>query len=970
MSSSTTNRNLYSKLYVKEYAQFNGNVQFMGSLLDAEGNAVNLNDATGFWRSVDVVELSNNIYYDKGSVSIGRELPEGGNSFEVSGNTSIDGLDTKGEIYTTLDKNPELAGVLPHQDEGENVGVWGMFNKLFAQPPSYKAVNSFADAIEINITWEKAFNALKFNFNAAGIPTELPYIRNIGVDIREEFGSVWETITTTLPPTTTNYSIPVNTTFGSITTAAGQTYSVRVYGINDAINPLYQYLVYNNLTFTTSGVPAEPSYISFSSSAFNSLTVVYDAPDTFDSNIPDANVPPLSNYRVMYQVDNNASIVAIRHRGVADLNLNAITVEGITTNLSFGATNISTVLTHVNPSVPIYPNATYKIVNISAKNTQNAGYSDNGITVEETTQTGQVPVNYGGIVFPTLLGTTEANAAKQTTLTLGTSRTVRLLDGSTITYPYFNATSTPTTFSTNGLFSYFHVNRDVNKLGVNIEPATVVVEYMNSNDIGTATWNPDRTLTINGFDAGNYNGTFTLTGNSNLVDFLDVSSYSSVSGTDPTYKGYGLTTRFRFTPKPNITDPLDTLFNTSSIYSGIRYRINSASLTNETYTSIFLFDNLPPPIIEFDNAQYSHNLTNTTAKWCYGVPSLNRTSIFIRYYQVQNYYGTQYIPSDGKVSDIRTFAPFNATTTNIINNTPTTTTQTIENTTIPNLYLTQNYDSATIPASGIVLRGFNLVGTDTENIQNFVNTTIIHNDINSYTSTNSATLKSFGRDNNYVISPSTLYALTPMPDVEDSGYTLPYNHLLYYRDGFRGAATQIEGKDVYRDFNTNHFVAGRNYTSLKTTGDTVLGVVHKWVMKRVAIGITTTNITRRRNLTLTINGTVYSVLTSLPNGMRVYLLMVKNTGVNFPELLYGQDQPYSVWYNASLGFNGNAFASGRASYTQTMGAIFTNADTGIYEAVDSKNLILYVSAENTYDIYVLVGMPNNNENNLTAITFS
>jgi len=850
-------------------------------------------------------------------------------------------LQTTEDIYTKF-SDATFSSVFPHQDNNQDIGLWGILNKMFDQPPKFNEESIVPSTVGFTINWSKSFNTLKF----APTGAEVPFIKNIWIDIWN--GTTWASVSKTLLSSVTTFTFNVGTTYGGVTITTSGIYKVRVYGVNDSGSNTYNFLEFDNLGVLQSGKPSEPRSVSFPSSSFDSLTFRYTAPQSFDENIENSTEPPLQNYEIKYipiQVSGNFNTV--RHRGTTDLNTNEITAT-VTTNLT-QASNINTVITN-STTTSIYPDMNYEFISIRAKNTLNANRSSNGVTSSLTRATPTVPITYGTApIFPTLVsGQTEIQTALRSIIT-DSSKSFRVSGGSSaINANYFNVPTTTTTFSIGSNNSEIYVNRATDKLGRNISGstnvATVKIEYSTN---GTS-FVEDKTLNFNGFEANTYNGTTTIDNDAtvNVLTFNSLSNTNSYTGTDPAYNGYGLKGVFKLSAIPSIIGPSSSsaIFKPATNIQSVQYIVNSPSLANQTYTYNFYVDDLNGnPTVNI------HTVTaaDITTKWCYGIPSVNTFTLNVNY-TIGNY-ASKFLPSDGKYATISTGGIVSTgsedkTTTSLSENFP-------KDEAFTSRTLTSDINSITI-SNAVSVRGFNLNNTTGV----LASASLGHEsklflDTASFSGTS---LVSFATSGIFVYNATEPYTLSPLENSSKSNFTLANNQLMFYKGAFYSGGNT----EAFGNYSTGYFVVGKNHSTLSGSGDNVGGTIYKWVTKKVLSNVTINDATTRlKTVTIGYNGTNTSNLPANIGNFVVYVLQ------NF---IGGVSQTYTtsttIWYNGSKAFNSNAFTtSAYSNYDATSNSI------GIFE---NGKVTLDINSSVNCDIYVRVGLPANSTNRITSISMS
>jgi hypothetical protein len=904
---------------------------------------------------------------------------------------------TTGDIYNAVHQDISTS-VFPHQDENADVGVWGILNKMFDQPPKFKAKSTDAKSTFFKVEWEKAFSSLRFSHNG----TEVPHIEKIVIQIRQ--GGEWKTVDDSLSSSQTSYMFLTNGTYGDIdgiggiTISLNELYDVRIYGINLSSSTTYNYLLFEKMEIVPPAEPSAPRLVSFDSNvSFNYINVKYSAPKTFNIDIvggePDSDKPALENYKIIYKpegVNGSAEFNTLRNNGNALLNLNEITVLAID-NLNYDAENIITKIQHSNATL-VYPASRYVLKEVRAKNILNENYSANGVVpeIEIVITTPPPPVDYGSPVFPFFTDEsnniiTEEDQATLITITAGDARTFNIGSTKIIDGNYINiTTSNPTySFGVTGVESGVYVNRDVyidinnNTLGKNyvgIKDDTFVELYYNIDGTDVSY----QRLYFDGFNENSGIGSVRYEPETTENDLdiyfnqepFETGTFTSASGqtmADITYRGYGIYGFFRLLSQSNSIG-LNRRFQPRSNVQKIGYRVKSFTVDTTRELSLYIDD--LSRIVSLSNAEAI--FIPKRVRYCYGIPSIGLFDISVNY-TISNY-ASKFLPPDGIISDIclnpSPFAPnspipFSRATENIIR------TDIEPSTNIDYVFedVTMNIDVDRTQfikfENAVRIRGYSMivsVGPLSVPIISITNDKFIHNDATSFTSATSNEIQSFGQGV-YKYDHTNRYTLELLSDLSSNNFILPNNQMIYFRGAFYSKNIYSNNIiDAFKDYR-NYYGGGADHSGKSIIGDFYNGDNYKWLMKRVATNIPTNNDDARRR-TIKINDINLSNIIDLPQSILVFVLQkYTDTDPDNTIKTYGSTQNYTIWYNARATFNSDSM-SGTVNYDTDQ----LNEKVGIARG-NSVDLYFESDSSKTWDIYVRIGVPTNNDFAITSISF-
>jgi hypothetical protein len=873
---------------------------------------------------------------------------------------------TTGDIYNAVHQDISTS-VFPHQDENADVGVWGILNKMFDQPPKFKAKSTDAKSTFFKVEWEKAFSSLRFSHNG----TEVPHIERIAIQIRR-INEDWNTVDENLPSSQTSYTFLTNGIYGGITISLNELYDVRIYGINLSNSMTYNYLLFENMEVIPPAEPSAPRLVSFDSDvSFNYINVKYSAPETFNIDIAGGELysdePALENYKIIYKPEGengSTEFNTLRNNGNTGLNINEITVLA-TNNLNHGAENIITKIQHSNATL-VYPASRYVLKQVRAKNILNEKYSDNGVASEIVITTPPPPVHYGGHVFPFFTDTniiTEAQQATKIQLSIGTPRTFNIGSTKITNGNYINiTTSNPTySFGVTATQSGVYVNRNADKLGkdyVGEQSDTFVYLYYNIDGTDISY----QRLIFNGFNENSAIGSVRYETIENDLDIcfnqepFETRNITSASGStiaDITYRGYGLYGYFTLLSQSNSIG-LNTRFQPRSNVQKIGYHVKSFTVDTKRELSLYI-DNLDSTL---SISTVTTTLLPTNARYCYGIPSIGLFDISVNY-TVSNY-AKHFLPPDGIISDIclnpltilegNNNRPFFASSVNK----PTTLIQ--DNIQLghkfTNLGMQTNVDR-NIFNSAVRIRAYNLnIINGITNGYDVSFSQTIHNDATSFTSATSNEIQSFGQGV-YKYDHDKRYTLDLLSDLSSNNFTLPDNQMIYFRGAFYS-----NNINAFKDY-SGYYGDGADHSGKSIIGDFYNSDNYKWLMKRVATNIPTNNGTARRR-TIRINGLNLSDLNS---SILVFVLQ-KYTNSNNTIHTYGSTQNYTIWYNTRATFNPDSM-SGAVNYDTDQ----LDSRVGIAQG-NSVDLFLDGDSSRRWDIYVRIGVPINNNLAISSISFT
>jgi hypothetical protein len=904
------------------------------------------------------------VFTQDGRVGIGTFDPSA--KLDITGNVK-----TRGDIYTPSFEEP-FSSVFPHQDENKDIGLWGILNKMFDQPPKFKENGTISKSTNFVVKWEKAFSSLKFSHDGL----EVPHISRIGIDISN---GLWNVVDQNIDNSVRQYTFFTNSTYGGVQIILDEVYDIRVYGINQSNSTTYNYLLFESMAVVPPREPSEPRNVSFVTTdvSFTYINVKYDAPTTFNLDIEggeeDSNTPALEHYKIVYKPEgeNDASFNTLRNSGISDLCQNEITFLA-TTNLDYDASNIITQILHNNQSNPIYPASRYVLKEIRAKNILNNAYSDNGVVGDIVITTPPPPINYGGTIFSSFsvggVNISEVVAATRIPLQVGTTRTFNIGNNKVDAY-YVNITNiTPTvSFTPSTNTSDIYINRHINKLGTNYrgrQRDTYVQLYYNTSGTDVSY----QTLYYNGFnesgDSFSLNtGSIDICNNETQQD-IDIcfNQTSVITSTIPAgfgiYRGYGINGSFGISFLPNSIG-IGKRFAPKTGIQKIGYKVKSFTVDTKREISFYV-----------DNLEGFPSVTDITVlfnpkgvRYCYGVPSLEKFDVSCTY-TVSNY-AKYYLPPNGRYSKIDLINGDFVTTTAVDKYTTDISTSIITTHIFTDRYIINNFTNVK-PTFTNTLRitPYNLNAlnpTSSINLDITYNNGI-HVDVSSYNSNiPDSTIKTFGSSEIYKYNNSSPYELQLLEDISNSLFVLPDNQMIFYRGAFRSGNTD---GFPFANYMFDYGGEGRNYVSLLYTGDTVGTTTYKWVTKKVATDIPTHEETTRER-TLTVNGS--SNLPTLNDGNILVFVLQKYSDPDNTISTYGSTQNYTVWYNALKDFNGNATTNVVKYDTHSL-----SDDLGIRKINGNGKLILYFEGDvnKKWDIYVRIGLPINSTFAITSIGFS
>lgn len=925
-----------------------------------------ITDSSLVLTSASIRDRAQVVFTQDGRVGIG--------SFDPSAKLDVSGsVKTRGDIYTpSFDES--FSSVFPHQDESKDIGLWGILNKMFDQPPKFKENGTTSKSTNFVVKWEKAFSSLKFSHDGV----EVPYIEKIGIDIS---GGTWNVFDQNIDKHIREYTFTAGQTYGGVNITIEGTYDIRVYGINQSNSTTYNYLLFENMAVIPPKEPSEPRNVSFVTTdvSFTYIKVKYDAPVTFNLNIegdePDSDKPALENYKIVYKPEgvNGASFNTLRNSGISDLCQNEITFLA-TTNLNYDASNIITQIIHNNQLNPIYPASRYVLKEIRAKNILNNAYSENGVIEDIVITTPPPPVNYGGTIFSSFNDNgniSELVAAIRIPLSVGTLRTFNIGNTKITGGSYVNiSTSTPTTsFTSSTNTSDIYINRHIDKLGTNYrgrQRDTYVQLYYNTSQTDISY----QTLYYNGFNESGElfslnTGSIDICNNETQQD-IDIcfNQTSVITSTIPAgfgiYRGYGIYGTFGISFLPNSIG-IGKRFAPKTGVQKIGYKVKSFTVDTKKEL-LFYVDNLEGfPSVDIKNIPILFN--PTSVRYCYGVPSLGYFDVSCTY-TVSNY-AKYYLPPDGRYSKIDLINSNFITTPAVDKNTTDISTSIITTHTFINIYIINNFTDAnpkferTLRITPYNLNELNPTGSINLDITYNKG---IHVDVSSFVNNiPTSTIKSFGSLDIYKYNNSSPYALETLDNISSSSFVLSNNQMIFYRGAFRSGNT---GGFPFANYGLDYGGESRNYSSLLNTGDIVGETTYKWVTKKVATNIPTHEETTRER-TLTVNGS--SNLPTLNNGNILVFVLQKYTNTNNTITTYGSTRNYTVWYNALKDFNGNATTNVVNYDTPPL-----SDDLGIRKINGNGKIILYYEGDvnKTWDIYVRIGLPINSTFAITSIGFS
>ena len=797
-------------------------------------------------------------------------------------------------------------------------------------------------SFNIALFWKKG-DEYDTSYNFALENKKLPYINRIGIDIIDTSGILtdWVNVISSIPDSDLSYVFDIDSQFtdsqGNMFVADKDSeFHLRVYPINSTneLGDPYNYLVFQDLSFVAPSAPTAPRNLTAQlvGDTQRSYRIVFTKPEYNDSVIgPGEGVfdnPPIVAYRIEYQPSTRD---CLKFPEVFDTS--AITLErsGTNTTTSYdvvddGTTNIERV----------YPGTTYDI-SLSAKNQQeNAFGARVGVSIRtdlpnanDFTNIELTNINYLGKRNPNL--------------------SVYIPNVGNSTIQYFNLHESYNQLSASTGINTVFVNFDVLGIASDNRQETAsnlarVIAY--HKDAGAET--EDARIEFDGYENDTFNSGEGYHGalrviypnnQPNGVEFVNALNLDANKYKDsrPEYYGFGLRGQYQMILNGLIGASIggnggNTRFVPSVNQYEIGYKVEGTKIDKGTRNEItksyvFYVDDVSgnPSISIVDN-----ETSNVSHLYAYGIPSIQSFDFVLKWTTSNN--GRYFLPSNGRYSRIEN------NRTNLV--TSSNTTQDYTTTIVPKdetfdaLYTTTlsfrtRYNANTISN---VFRVYSYHCLRNTNVQENISAEngVFFCDYASYGESGQINiLNSFGKDNIYQYDGT--YNLIPYNPVTNTP-TLRDNQLIYYDARFVNPqySNQTLGS-AYRDFAVYDDTAPIqvNYSGIATTGDS--GV--KWVIKRFT-GVVSDGFTQKKRLTIvddTGSHSNYSLYTD-----SVFFLQ-----------FYSGGNRVTGWLNPNERFDDQ-----NSNFLQ---------DRGVRNDSSPTQFFLYAESGKTFDVYVRIGLTNNNQ---------